>query len=57
MSEQGGTDVPDQPELHVNHKIKGVKIQLSTQIVPSLHYIIYEKEEMIVVVNAIYAIA
>ena len=57
MSEQGGTDVPDQPELHVNHKIKGVKIQLSTQIVPSLHYIIYEKEEMIVAVNAIYAIA
>ena len=55
MSEQGGTEVPVQPELHVNHKIKGVKV--STQIVPSLHYIIYEKEEMIVAVNAIYAIA
>lgn len=38
MSEQGGTEVPVQPEL--NHKIKGVKIQVSTQIVPSLHYTI-----------------
>lgn len=39
MSEQGGTEVPVQPEL--NHKIKGVKIQVSLHNVPSQNILFF----------------